>query len=112
MFDLPRAIAGAPIQTVGGYPMKFVAYRSDAAKRERLIVLDQMGEIQLYSDSGYHKTGLNPMQLCMGRGFQIIHMNLYRHSTLVTGQGWLTRELADARAGGSRIMCQEFKIPL
>lgn len=110
-FDLPKAISGSPIQTIQGYPMKFVAYRSDAAKRERLIVMDQMGNIQLYSDSGYPQNGFNAYQLCMGSGTVKIFMNIYQHMNTYSGQGFKTKEFADKMGGPSRIMRLEFDVP-
>jgi len=92
--------------------MKFVAYRSDATKRERLVMLDDKGKMRLYSDTGYACDGLSFDQLVMGAGTQYMHFNVYRHRAIVSGHGFNTRELADKAAGSSRILCVELLIPL
>jgi hypothetical protein len=50
-FNLERAIAGEPIETVSGTPVEFVAYRPTAKTGEQLIVQDG-GDIRTYHSNG------------------------------------------------------------
>jgi hypothetical protein len=49
-FDLQAAIAGAPIETVEGTSVKFIAYVKEAVFDERTIVLAPFGRIILYRE--------------------------------------------------------------
>jgi hypothetical protein len=58
-FNLERAIAGEPIETISGTPVEFVAYRPTAKKDEQLIV--QVGtDIRMYHVDGRFHSLFSP----------------------------------------------------
>jgi hypothetical protein len=52
-FDLKRAIAGEPLETVGGIPVDFVAYQPTAIKSHQVVV-QVGGVICTYTINGHH----------------------------------------------------------
>jgi hypothetical protein len=60
-FDLQRAIAGEPFETVGGEPAEFVAYRPTAREWAQLVVQIKMDLLTYHANGRYHR---NPTLSC------------------------------------------------
>jgi hypothetical protein len=61
-FDLQRSIDGEPIETTGGNPVEFIAYRPTADIFEQVVV--QLGKhIHTYSSSGHHLHNITSIRM-------------------------------------------------
>jgi hypothetical protein len=84
-FNLERAIAGEPIETISGTPVDFVAYRPNVKVRKQLIV--EVGDdIYTYHASGrYHNPAINcPYDLRMKSIVKQIDWSKLPVDTLIT----------------------------
>jgi hypothetical protein len=83
-FDLQRAIAGDPIETTGGIPAEFIAYRS-TLKESKQVIVQALDQILTYDVNGrYYRSAEHPNDLRMKHVLRKIDWSNIPEDTIIS----------------------------